>query len=714
MSAVDVKKLQAIIDSTRPILTRLQESEALLTPQGLMWVTVVNCDLILVHLCNRAGLGVNQHEVHRLGFRVRKVGFHSHELRPWVFELPDEPADAQKHLAFNQKLIDNSSGLLAPRTGKENYISVGGGHMAQFVKALNAGCKTPIAAIADADGILDKQKFLKDGVLAKFAAEGVETTVVHATVDKQVPAYADFVQRALNATNSIQNESSETEIMCAIAEFAAGSSDIDKCTEAAIAGSPPCASYASVLAEFVVAYGGGDGAPVVHDIDAFAQKHAGNLRMGEEFCKQLVALFFGDDTPCPRVRSALILACLISAKSRDGISTLFGRTDLQKLTSKTMRPKVIALEKEFETAESMAKGLVNTGAIDVDKAKECNMFFRVRSITHLMAKTSETLLSETWSSLEAITAKLYKDLGASPAEEQKEEPKPKEKVLLTLEACSDIRVTARDHGFAEGVRVRAPSSSQTWEIKKLDFDVELELLEVYKGVGDATKKAKTSPMNLIQKFTIFEGELPKLLSREDVEHCDFHMESEIMLVDKTRVRLFNTLQDYATKHASSHIDQAFFAVGPMSSAALKHIPAEKMLFVPYVPLDKIGRTGTLETGTLCQVGKQKIKMMINSPKLCGFMSVNRMGGPIVWNGWGREFVHPFFWVYGGKRAYVKADATMALKNVTHKGCTFPVMYNVKALEKGDALVLLSVTKKRDASEGPLEVQEDVPAKKAKP
>ena len=80
---------------------------------------------------------------------------------------------------------------------------------------------------------------------------------------------------------------------------------------------------------------------------------------------------------------------------------------------------------------------------------------------------------------------------------------------------------------------------------------------------------------------------------------------------------------------------------------------------------------------------------------------------------GREFAHPFFWVYGSKRASVKADATMALKNVTHKGCTFPVMYNVKALEKGEALVLLSVPKKRDASE-PLEVQEDVPAKKAKP
>ena len=71
-------------------------------------------------------------------------------------------------------------------------------------------------------------------------------------------------------------------------------------------------------------------------------------------------------------------------------------------------------------------------------------------------------------------------------------------------------------------------------------------------------------------------------------------------------------------------------------------------------------------------------------------------------------------MYGSKRASVKADVTMALKNVTHKGCTFPVMYNVKALEKGEALVLLSVPKKRDASEGPLEVQEDVPAKKAKP
>ncbi len=50
---------------------------------------------------------------------------------------------------------------------KDGHLSLGGGHIAQCFKAVMAGCITIICDLADADGILDKQKLLKDEVLAR-------------------------------------------------------------------------------------------------------------------------------------------------------------------------------------------------------------------------------------------------------------------------------------------------------------------------------------------------------------------------------------------------------------------------------------------------------------------------------------------------------------------------------------------------------------------
>ena len=112
-----------------------------------------------------------------------------------------------------------------------------------------------------------------------------------------------------------------------------------------------------------------------------------------------------------------MVGCLISTRSRDGASTLFTRTDLNKLAHQNTKPQVVKLEEEFVTAELMARNLVSTGAINVDKALDSNMLYRVRSVTHLLGKTQETLLGEEWNSLEEITAKLYDDLGATKRRE---------------------------------------------------------------------------------------------------------------------------------------------------------------------------------------------------------------------------------------------------------------------------------------------------------
>ena len=207
------------------------------------------------HMTNRSKLGVNPHEVHRLGQRVAKVGFKEDELDICVFNEASNPQRRREQKAFNEALIKGSNGLLAPLTGKEAYNMVGGNHIIQFVRAVDYGCKTPIKELQDAEEYLDKHKLLKKGFTNKLSKNGAKVKIVRACVEEAIPDIADFCQRALNAGNSVQSECNELEIMCSIAEFAEGGADLKACTEAAISGNPPCAAYADVLAEFVRDFG---------------------------------------------------------------------------------------------------------------------------------------------------------------------------------------------------------------------------------------------------------------------------------------------------------------------------------------------------------------------------------------------------------------------------------------------------------------------------
>ena len=214
-----VKMLNEIINGTGPILSRFQKSIEVLKRANLLYELCLTCDSVMVHPSNRAGLGVNPHEVHRLGQNIYKVGFHIEELNPYAIEAAIDPQALNAQFEFNRRIINLSNNLLAPISGKERYLSVGGGHLAQFVRAVTAGCNTTFIEMADQEGLLDKHKLLKDSTLRKMCEEGFTWTIVKHVVDKKVPGFADFMQRALNSTNSIRNECTELEVMCSIAEF---------------------------------------------------------------------------------------------------------------------------------------------------------------------------------------------------------------------------------------------------------------------------------------------------------------------------------------------------------------------------------------------------------------------------------------------------------------------------------------------------------------
>ena len=127
--------------------------------------------------------------------------------------------------------------------------------------------------------------------------------------------------------------------------------DWESCISAATASNPACSGYAQLLATFVKLYSGGEGGPIIRQLDSFAKQHSMNLTLGEEFFDAVVNMKFGEATPCPRVRSSLLAANLTAATHVNNTAKLISKTDVWGLRGKAKLEAVHALERDTQSAE---------------------------------------------------------------------------------------------------------------------------------------------------------------------------------------------------------------------------------------------------------------------------------------------------------------------------------------------------------------------------
>ena len=119
-----------------PPATAWQDIKDTLIEERIARVATVKPGLVLVHMQNRGGLGVNPFNVHRNGAKIKSNGVVTEELeKAVVIEISPSPTVAAKQHAFNVDLILRSKGLLAPMNGSEIYLSLGSGHTIKFLSA---------------------------------------------------------------------------------------------------------------------------------------------------------------------------------------------------------------------------------------------------------------------------------------------------------------------------------------------------------------------------------------------------------------------------------------------------------------------------------------------------------------------------------------------------------------------------------------------------
>ena len=166
-------------------------------------------------------------------------------------------------------MILASKGLLAPINGKERHLTLGTGHCTAFVKAANAGCRTPISLIQSESGWINLEFLKKQKQFRTRLEQGWEFTELKWQVEAAWPSSPEILQRASNSSTEVASSVSELEGAVTIGECLETSDSEATAIATATSGNPLWTSDAAVLAELACRYGGGRQFPLLHKLDCF-------------------------------------------------------------------------------------------------------------------------------------------------------------------------------------------------------------------------------------------------------------------------------------------------------------------------------------------------------------------------------------------------------------------------------------------------------------
>ena len=439
---IEVEIDSVLADGDLGILAKWKLIEKRLLDSNVAFKATLRCNTLAVHPMNRGGSGCHAFNMHEKGAKIIKCGASMEHLTSCVcFEFSPSQDKRGQQIAFNQKLVEASNGLMAPLSHSERAMSVSGTHTSQFMKALVAGCKTPQKELQDPNGNLCLEQLAsKDEVLKLMATQGWEWTVVPWHVEAKWPSLPTLAADALNSVNSIFEAQGELELALTIAASATGEHvDFDALSKASCTSSY-IAPYCHVIGKFVQKHGGGKDKsyPLVSFVNDF-QKHFGSSCMvGKDFFVHLVGIEFVPTNMTTFLKVALLATQITCPESKrvDGFSRMLVKGDLDRLKAKKSRGQVL------EAEEFLTKKWTDVNAADLNTINKCKAFGRccLRILLHLLQKEKIGREGKEYANLEAIGEACDHDIAhaggmlcLAPAVSANQEPQPQPQSAVSLD-----------------------------------------------------------------------------------------------------------------------------------------------------------------------------------------------------------------------------------------------------------------------------------------
>ena len=192
MSLPWVKEVQKLLaDDALPINMKASKTMAELEKAGMVWSSKLKPNQVLVHPQNRSGQMCNPHDVLQKGLAISEVGWELAKVRSPVGVQIGSGAQRDAIFDANQRLHDQSGGIMAKPSGQETIASISASHTTAFLRCVENGCKLP-------DDTSIEQLLHQGDDLQTMISDGWLWTVVSAKVEEEVPAVLSVLQQAYN------------------------------------------------------------------------------------------------------------------------------------------------------------------------------------------------------------------------------------------------------------------------------------------------------------------------------------------------------------------------------------------------------------------------------------------------------------------------------------------------------------------------------------
>ena len=248
----------------------------------------------------------------------------------------------EQQVLFNQKMIEQSAGLLAPLNGQERYLSVSSGHLTQFVKAVLAQCKTGQSLLADTGGRLNAQSLSRDLEFKRLSEQGWSWTIISSKVEAVWPDLPSIAEKALNSSNIAFTGQNEVELLMQLAQIANRNPGVNLQEAAAqLCQTGPLKSYCSDMARWFELYS--CKGMFLQFLAPFSKEFGEAINCGQEFSSMCGSPLHAQ---IPMVRLGMLATnyAAPSSKVSNGLARLLVKSDFEKLKS----PKVMAVLNDCE------------------------------------------------------------------------------------------------------------------------------------------------------------------------------------------------------------------------------------------------------------------------------------------------------------------------------------------------------------------------------
>ena len=281
------------------------------------------------------------------------------------FEMSIDEDARKKQVVFNQRMVEQSNGLLAPINSQERYLSVSSGHVSQFVKAILAECVTNQSNLADAGIRLNRQFLSRDPELKKALEAGWAWTVISSAAEAVWPSLPSLAEKALNSANSVFEGHGEVELLLQLLQASAGGLEL-QAAASSLAATGPLSSYSHFLAKWLELYS--SRGEFLKFLGPFSKEFGHGCNCGEEFWSLCSSGSFSMQRPM--LRLAMLAANFTAA-------------DLNKLKAKKQQ----ALMDEVEQALYLGWVKVSSEMPKLTAVKAFGVL-AIRCILHLLGKES--------------------------------------------------------------------------------------------------------------------------------------------------------------------------------------------------------------------------------------------------------------------------------------------------------------------------------------